>query len=78
MLSYILSRRVLVVTPVTAWPMPGSRPELAQVILVDVEIAQQNHVVLAAAVLLDADEHVGQGIQFGDRLVRDRCGCRPG
>ena len=45
-------------------------PKPPQVLLVHVEVAQEDHVILAAAVSLHADEDVGQGIQFGGRFIR--------
>jgi len=41
----------------------------SEMVLVHVEVAQQDHVILAAAVSLDAGENVGQGVQFALRFV---------
>ncbi len=77
MLSYCLLPRVLVATPETAQVMSEHLAQQAQVMIVDVQVAQDDHVVLAAAVVAHRAKHVGQCVELLVAFRPDRCECRP-
>jgi len=72
MLSYCLSRRVLVFSPVIAWATPGSRPSLPRWYSSTFRSPSRITSSSPLPVPLDAHEHVGQGVQLGDRFRRGR------
>ena len=50
--------------PIVSWAFPDIVAQPPQVILVHIQVVEEDHAILTAAVSLDADEYVRQSVQF--------------